>query len=109
MSSAPSAVSPQTIQRFIDRFTSSGHNEEVINAFTNGCCYWFARILASRFGGTVVYHPVDNHFAAEIGGKIYDITGNIGHDGFLPWNQYSDSAHRARIIRDCILFTEVMS
>lgn len=107
MSSAPSAVSPQTIQRFIDRFTSSGHNEEVINAFTNGCCYWFARILASRFGGTVVYHPVDNHFAAEICGKIYDITGNIGEKGFLAWSQYNDSAHRARIIRDCILFTEV--
>ena len=39
----------ETILGFIDRFTANGKRKEVIDTFSNGCCYWFANILHSRF------------------------------------------------------------
>ena len=94
----------EEIQGFISRFHLSQFVDEV---FTCGCCYWFAYILCSRFPGKsrLMYDPVANHFAAEIYGRSYDITGDITDQyALIPWDSLDDTAHRNRVIRDCILF-----
>lgn len=108
---------------FIKHFTD--HGPDVIDCFSNGNCYWFARILAQRFRGSVYYNPKENHFCARIGSDLYDITGKIRssyfpniHDNviwlsssnenkkvdWIPWKyyRYTDSSHSRRIRRDCI-------
>ena len=94
------------ILSFIGRFTSNGRKSEVIDTFTQGCCYWFARILKERFpAGKIVYDSVENHFACSIGGNEYDITGNVtGQYSFVTWKSFSDKLERQRIKRDCINF-----
>lgn len=96
------------IQRFIQRFRI--HGKQVEECFTQGCCYWFARILEERFqGAEIVYDAISNHFAARIDGRVYDITGEITHNALSPWEPWASyeegSSHRAGIIRDCIQFT----
>lgn len=60
-----------TILNFIQNLKGS---EKV---FLNGCCYWFAFILQERFGGNMMYEPVINHFIQEIGGRLYDASGDV--------------------------------
>lgn len=50
----------ETVLGFIKHFKGS---EDV---FLYGCCYWFAFILQERFGGTMMYEPIENHFVQEI-------------------------------------------
>lgn len=45
--------------------------------FLTGCCYWFAFILQERFGGQMLYYPAPGHFVQEIGGCLYDVTGDV--------------------------------
>lgn len=97
------------IRRFIRRFTEHGHQVE--ECFTQGCCYWFAWVLTERFpGAEVVYDAISNHFAARIGGRVYDITGDVTDRAESPWQPWAGyevgSGCRAGIIRDCIMFTE---
>lgn len=102
----------EEVLSFIKHFSSYG--EDVINCFSNGNCYWFARILKDRFSKyysstDIIYHPVENHFATYIDGDIYDITGII-NDTVLNWYswpyyKYIDSTHAHRLRRDCIDFT----
>lgn len=52
-----------------------------------------------------MYDPVANHFAAEIDGVVYDITGDVTERyNMVPWDSYGDDIHKLRIVRDCILF-----
>jgi hypothetical protein len=100
------------VLRFIERFTNSGTKEEVIDIFTNGCCYWFAKILFERFADSdfsthVVYDEVANHFGCYIDGAVYDITGDITDK--YTWRSWydvnhTDKLHAERISRDCIYF-----
>ena len=98
---------PEDIKNFIGRFNVSGDVEKV---FTNGCCYWFAKILADRFeqyNPTIVYDAVSNHFATKIGDKVYDITGDVTdacETYWEDWASYPDFSHKSRIIADCINF-----
>lgn len=91
--------------RFIRRFQ---RGEAVTEAFTQGCCYWFAAILYWRFmddGAEIVYDEAANHFGALISGRVYDITGDVTESfQWRSWSELNDESHRARIIRDCILF-----
>ena len=103
----PSAPAMTEVQRFIRRFTAHGHQVE--DCFTCGCCFWFARVLTERFpGAEIVYDAIANHFAARIGGRVYDITGDVTDKALAPWQPWDGyeegSSHRAGIIRDCILF-----
>lgn len=96
---------------FISRFTDSGKRLEVIDAFTTGCCYWFARILYERFSlyahCEIMYDPIDNHFGCLVGSTVYDITGDVtkGYE-WQDWSLYKcvDELETKRIIRDCIKF-----
>lgn len=92
------------IQGFISRFHLSQLVDEV---FTCGCCYWFAFILCRRFEGKsrLMYDQIENHFMAEIDGRLYDITGDVtGKYDAEPWNELEDELLRQRIEKDCILF-----
>lgn len=91
------------INAFIGRFHES---RDVDIVFTKGCCYWFSNILHIRFPeSTIMYDPVANHFVTKIGDRLFDITGDVT-DVYRtePWDTFSDSLERERIIRDCIMF-----
>ena len=79
------------------------------DTFLHGCCYWFAEILESRFNGLKMYHPVLNHFACEIDGKLFDVSGEIDPKGYEDWYMFTgkDELLTERIIRDCIEMVEV--
>ena len=71
--------------------------------------FGFANILWARFGpdSYIVYDPIINHFACQIGGHVFDITGDITDDPQYKWvmwskYMYEDPAHTKRIVRDCI-------
>lgn len=95
---------------FISRFTAKGKRTEVIDAFRNGCCFWFAKTLRDRFVGcdpTIMYAQIDNHFGTMIDGRVYDITGDVTDE--FPWEIFSrvpDQLLIDRIVRDCICFSE---
>jgi hypothetical protein len=93
---------------FIFHFTDAGTNKGVLQAFTCGCCYWFAEILQSRFVVSrpiIMYAASSNHFGTLIMDKVYDITGDVtGEYEWESWSDFKDDAERLRIIRDCVNF-----
>ena len=112
----------ETVLKFIARFTNQGKKTEVIDTFSNGCCYWFAEILWDRFcfnepinsRGKIytVYDPIINHWACCIDYRIYDITGDITDNEEYQWHDwnrfmYQDTSLTKRLYRDCINFEEV--
>lgn len=71
--------------------------------FLNGCCYWFAVIMQTRFDAEIYYDIVNNHFVSKIRNKFYDVSGEVCGN-YVPWASYqeTDPIHFARIERDCI-------
>lgn len=105
----------QTILNFIARFTNNGKRQEVIECFSCGCCYWFAKILWNRFVDVVdtdcyiIYDPIINHWACCIDSRAYDITGDITDNEEYSWHDwnrfmYQDASLMKRLYRDCIDF-----
>lgn len=95
---------------FIGRFShgSNGVRQEVVEAFTGGCCVWFARILEERFislNPEIVADYAKNHFGTRINGRVYDITGDVteGHNWEL-WADCAEPVKLLRITQDCIYF-----
>ena len=102
---------------FLKRFHTSDNINEV---FQNGCCYWFAYILFTRFlksGAIIMYDEVANHFGTKIGDnmvktdelssgdRVYDVTGDVTDKySWIGWLGFDDENHRQRIIKDCIMF-----
>lgn len=110
-------MNERQILSFIKHFTI--HGPDVIDCFSNGNCYWFARILAQRFQGEIFYNISENHFMCNINGYLYDIDGRLKTQtkplnksnwdlddmkGWIPWHVYRwiDASHANRIQRDCI-------
>ena len=95
------------IEDYIQQFRQFG--TDVVDCFSNGMCYQFMIILRKRFGPfctTPVYDEVINHFATEIDGRIYDITGDITDGPQYHWKRWTavcaeDHKHANRICRDC--------
>lgn len=103
-------VTEKTVLDFIRHFLEFDQLGDVRETFTSGCCYWFAKILADRFDGRIVYDSVNNHFAALTSAGIFDITGEItgdfkGHD-WEWYRRFGDTIHAERIVRQCINFEE---
>ena len=87
-------------------FIKHFQNEGTIKTFTNGCCYWFAHILMHRFDGTLMYNPVENHFATKIGAFLFDITGEVKMDeNWVMWYEYAarDWRDAERVYYNCML------
>ena len=104
----------EEILKFISNFNKNDTRKEVIECFTQGCCYWFAKILLTRFSellGDIVYDGVDCHFGYfnEITQHVYDITGDVT-DKYEWQNWFSlqkeDPTRAKRIIHDSILMEE---
>ena len=80
--------------------------KDVDDVFQKGCCYWFSVILHTRFPNSrIMYDQVSNHFVTEIDDRLYDITGDVTEKyDVVPWEEYTDTLHKSRVIRDCIMF-----
>lgn len=70
------------VQHFIDKFKRL-FPDELEFTFYRGYCYWFALILAERFGGTIWFNSKIVHFATMIDGELYDIYGQV-NPGICP-------------------------
>lgn len=100
------------ILNFINQFTKNGTRKEVIDCFLNGCCFWFAEILYSRFcnfsnRSMIVYDEIIGHFGCKIDDRVYDITGDVTENyQWTVWNYIitTETNRAERIIRDCINF-----
>lgn len=97
------------VENEVTEFRSHFNPKATTELFTHGQCFWFALILHERFQPfyptRIFYNPVDNHFATEIYGELYDITGRIEKNtNWFDWNDYIllDPSDAARIYRDCI-------
>ena len=69
----------EEIEDFIHRRFPSDENN-----WTQGNCWYFAKILETRFpGGKIMYEPIDGHFLYLYKGKYYDwnglYTGDLSH------------------------------
>ena len=98
----------EKVKKFIARFNRNGNQEQVVETFSFGCCFWFSYILAARFandGAVIMYDEVINHFGTRVDGRVYDITGDVTDNyHWVPWSEISDDSLRRVIIRDCIMF-----
>lgn len=95
------------INQFINHFHSISKNGNITDVFTCGCCYWFAFILCTRFNATMMYDPIMNHFAARIGNRIYDITGDVTDKYQMgEWDKFDDELEKQRIVDYCIDFNK---
>ena len=77
------------ILNFISQFNKFG--TQVEDCFTCGMCYHFAEILNLRFideNTKLLYDQVMGHFAVEINGRIYDITGDITDKSYHCWTDW---------------------
>lgn len=95
----------EEVLAFIKHF----QNEGTIKTFTEGCCYWFAVILGTRYFkqfDNIWYNPVDNHFAAMIRGHLYDITGEVERtEDWVAWWDYmaNEPSDAERVFKNCAL------
>lgn len=75
--------------------------------WTSGNCFYFAKILETRFpGGTIYYDVIDRHFIYGYKGNYYDYNGIVEMNGrkLVAWNRFKeyDINVYKRVIRDCI-------
>ena len=92
----------ENILQFIEKFSDFGN--QVVECFTEGNCFWFAKVLAMEFDGVIYYDPIVGHFATMIDGVMYDITGAVENTGdFISLEEIcTDELLWARLQRDCI-------
>ena len=98
-----------TILKFIEGFKMYDEDGTMEKTFLNGYCYWFARILADRFSSAhVQYEPIEGHFLTEIGGRLYDIRGDVTdlYRRSMVWYSEDYCYEFQSIVDGCILKTE---
>ena len=87
---------------FINKFLAYEENEVLLKTFTSGFCYYFAIILRERFGGEVVYDPIEGHFLLLLEGLLYDITGEATAKHKVYYCPLEWKAEKS-IVNGCIL------
>lgn len=75
--------------------------------WTSGNCYYFAKILQTRFPqGKIFYDVIDGHFLFEYEDNLYDYNGKEENNNrfLVDWDKFEeyDSLQKKRIIEDCI-------
>lgn len=75
----------------------------------DGNCYWMAKILQERFGGSIYYMQIIGHYIVRINGDYYDWSGKlsseqIDNDELILWDRlrYEDPLLYQHLIRDCV-------
>ena len=93
------------IQEFIRGFKRYDRSDVLIKTFLEGYCYYFAVILQERFGGEILYEPIEGHFITKIGCSYYDIRGDVTNLYNASPNllHKEDWMKRGNIVRGCIL------
>lgn len=91
------------------------HFEGAEDVFLHGCCYWFAKILDERFilaDPKIMHEPVEGHFVTDIGGRLYDVRGDVTDmykdkplDNMYDMHK-TDFKQYMRLMRDCRDFSE---
>lgn len=75
--------------------------------WTNGNCFWFAKILQLRFPQLQIYYlPIIGHFITSDGENYYDWNGiYLPEEEPINWEELrnSDFLWAERLIRDCWL------
>jgi hypothetical protein len=93
----------EEILSFIEAFKEK-YPQEIEDTFSNGFCYWFAKILELRFGGTIYFNPDIIHFATLIDNHMFDITGLvIVDDNWFEWHTYQLENDTDDIYHSCII------
>ena len=92
------------VLNFINNFKGR-YSFELEDTFSNGYCYWFAKILELRFNGEIYFNPDAVHFATLIEEQLFDIYGivNVGTDSWFCWEDYKLKENGEKIIHSCIL------
>ena len=91
------------VLRFIEAIKGR-YSYELEDTFSNGFCYWFAKILEIRFNGTIYYNPDLIHFATLIDSQLFDINGLVHADNsWFNWDDYSLTHDVEAIYHSCIL------
>lgn len=94
--------------KFIYRITSGGANHGVIESFSGRNSYWFASILFRRFirnNAAIMYDPKNNCFGTRIGGKVYDVTGDVTENHkWISWVEYSNNKSKDQVTKEDIMF-----
>ena len=75
--------------------------------WTTGNCFYFAKILESRFpGGSIYYDVIDGHFIYCYKSNFYDYNGIVEMNGrkLIAWNRFKDYDINVynRVLRDCV-------
>lgn len=95
------SICSRDIERFIRLFKGT---EKI---FTEGLCYWFAYILTSKFGGNIMYSPLNSHFVSSINERLWDATGDVTEkyvaSPLIDWNYLMEiePSWSKRIIDGC--------
>lgn len=75
--------------------------------WTSGNCFYFAKILETRFpGGSIYYDVINGHFIYRYKGNYYDYNGVVEMNGrkLIAWDtfkNYDINVYR-RVLKDCI-------
>lgn len=102
----------RTVISYLNRYTGNGSRGQVIDCFMNDCSARLALDLCQRFHPAEMMYCEDaNHFGACIGGRVYDITGDVTDR--YQWGAWSAFASReperaAEIYRDRVLLEPVL-
>lgn len=94
---------------FINKFKAYEQADVLAKTFLNGFCYWFAVILSERFPGShIQYEPIEGHFVTEIGGRLYDIRGDVTetYRRSAAWYSEEYCMEFPSIVNGCMLKTE---
>lgn len=100
----------EVIKDFIFKFSVYG--QQVIDCFTTGNCYWFAKILFDRFGSlsddamfSIYYDDIDGHFVCKLLNKYWGINGEYKSDHELHsfyWWYCNDNERFERLWNQCV-------
>jgi hypothetical protein len=100
----------QEIEEFIQKFKAYEKDGVLEKTFMQGWCYWFGAILTERFctyDAEMFYEPVQGHFVTLIGGRYYDIRGDVTDEIMQYKELYSEEVchDMPSIVNGCILKT----
>lgn len=85
------------ILAFISVIRNSFKGSETV--YTRGSCYRFYTILKHLYPQAKAYYNSD-HVITEIGGKFYDITGEVSKTNHLPVDDYYSHEYLQKLVYD---------
>lgn len=100
------------IEKFIIRFRGDNLNlpedkrnkivEYTVHKYTNGYCYFFAKILQAAFqrGDVVILAPHSHLVWRDVDGKLYDINGEVSERDYEEFECQIEEEHLGDALKD---------